>query len=50
MWLSLTIIFSFGLFFWLSMETTDEEKAEEKDDRDTEPLAALYFTGFWEED
>jgi hypothetical protein len=51
MWLSLTIIFAFCFFFWLARGATSktEEVAEETDDT-VGPLAALYFSGFWEDD
>ena len=52
MWLSLLIIFSFCFFFWLARRATSKTKevAEETDDRDMGPLAALYYCGFWEDD
>jgi len=51
MFWTLTIIFSFCFFFWLARRDTSKTKevAEEKDDT-VGPLAALYFSGFWEDD
>ena len=49
MWEILIIAYS-CLCFWSAYTSNAQPKIEEEDDKDLGPLAALYFSGFWEED
>lgn len=48
MW-EILIILAFCISFYLARKSLKYDNEDDKDDKSIGPLAALYFSGFWED-